>query len=114
MRRFLGKSADSRRRQLVKFLSFYFELAERPLKTESGQSILGTLNALGIDNNAQTAARINEALPNEKVSDPTQGLTALLAAEAQREKVLAEPRPKKSTRGKRRVTMPRIRDDKLL
>jgi hypothetical protein len=59
----LGPIGRSRRRKLVKFLSFYFELAEQPLKTEKGESILGTLNTLGIDYNAQTAARINEALP---------------------------------------------------
>jgi hypothetical protein len=74
----LGQIGRSRRRKLVKFLSFYFELAERPLKTEKGESILGTLNTLGIDYNAQTAARINEALPDEKISDPTPGLVALI------------------------------------
>jgi hypothetical protein len=110
----LGQIGRSRRRKFVKFLSFYFELAERPLKTEKGESILGILNTLGIEYTAQTAERINEALPNEKVYDPTPNLMALIEAEAQREKVLAEPRKKKASRGKRRVTMPRIRDDKLL
>jgi len=110
----LGHIGRSRRRKLVKFLSFYFELAERPLKTEKGESILGTLNALGIDYTARTAARINEALPNEKASDPTPNLTALCEAEAQREKVLLEQASKKGARGKRKVVMPRIRDDKLL
>ena len=103
----LGQIGRSRRRKLVKFLSFYFELAERPLKTEKGESILGTLNALGIDYNAQTAARINEALPNERVSDPIPGLVALVEAEDQREKVLLTKASKKEARGKRRVTLRR-------
>jgi hypothetical protein len=106
----LGQIGRSRRRKFVKFLSFYFELAERPLKTKKGESILGTLNTLGIDYNAQTAARIDEALPNEKASDPTPNLMALAEAEAQREKVLAERRQKKASRSKRRVLMPRIRE----
>jgi hypothetical protein len=103
----LGQIGRSRRRKFVKFLSFYFELAERPLKTEKGESILGTLNALGIDYNAQTAARINEALPNEKASDPIPNLMALFEAEAQREKVLLEKASKKGSRGKRKVTLRR-------
>lgn len=110
MRRFFGQIGRSRRRKFIKFLSGYFELAERPLNTEKGKSILGTLNTLGIDYNAQTAARINESLPNEKVSDSIPNLKALIEAEAQREKVLLEKASKKQRRGKRNVTLRRNTD----
>ena len=106
----LGQICRSRRRKFIKFLSGYFELAERPLNTEKGKSILGTLNTLGIDYNAQTAARINESLPNEKVSDSIPNLKALIEAEAQREKVLLEKASKKQRRGKRNVTLRRNTD----
>lgn len=109
----LGQIGRSRRRKLVEFLSFYFELGERPLKTEAGERILGTLNALGVAHTLQTTAQINQLFPEEKASDPTPALEALVEAETQREKMLAEKWSKKAPRKKRRVVMPRIRDDKL-
>jgi len=109
----LGPIGRSRRRRIVKFLSFYFGLAEQPLRTEKGEAILGTLNAIGITNNLLTAARINEALPGEKVSDPIPSALTLFGAEMHRQKVLSETPLKKASPRKRRVIMPRIRDDKL-
>jgi hypothetical protein len=109
----LGKIGRSRRRKLVEFLSFYFELGERPLKTETGRGVLGTLNALGVAYTRQTAAQINQALPEENVSDPMPAVNSLIEAEAAREKMLAGKWSKKVARKKRRVVMPRIRDDKL-
>ena len=108
----LGPIGRSRRRKLVKFLSFYFELAERPLKTEKGEAILGSLNALAIANNLLTAARINEALPGEKLSDPVPSVLTLIAEpQLRRAEVLSEIPRKKASPSKRRVTMPRIRKE---
>ena len=105
-----GQIGRSERRKLVEFLSFYFGLAERPLKTPKGQKILGTLNVLGIEHNAQTLANVKKALPQDNFADPAPTLDWLIEAETQREKILAETAAKKRPRSKRKVIMRRIKD----
>ncbi|MGB9651775.1 MAG: hypothetical protein WCB01_08230, partial [Candidatus Cybelea sp.] len=110
--RILGAIGRSRRRKLVKFLSFYFGLAERPLQTEAGKEILGTLNALAIANNLMVAAGINEAFADGKVTDPVPSGLVLMNAELRRQEVLAEPPRKKASPSKRNVTL--LRNTKAL
>jgi hypothetical protein len=83
--RVLGEIGRSRRGKLVEFLSFYFELPERPLKSENGLAILGTLNALGINYNAQTGARINERCPMRRYLTQWRPSSRLRGGESARE-----------------------------
>jgi hypothetical protein len=104
-----GEVGRARRRHLVKFLTFYFGLAEAPLKAESSRELLAELNGLGLSHMIATNMLLNEAYPDDPPFDTEPVEDALAQAEARRAEVIAQSQ-NKAPRKKRDVRLPRIRD----
>jgi hypothetical protein len=81
-------------RRLVGHLSYYFEVAERPLKEIQNKPLLDNLRKLGLLNRLDITNELRKSFPEEELYDPVpQTVTdARTAAETQRN-VKANPTP---------------------
>jgi hypothetical protein len=92
---------DEVRRKLVEHLSFYFEVAERPLREVQNKTLLDNLGKLGLLNRFDLANELGKSYPEEELYDPVPGtiIEALVTAETQRNvKTNPAPAPRKRKR----------------
>lgn len=87
-----GAFGEQLQRRLIDHLSFYFQVAERPLKEIPNKPLLDNLNRLGQLNRFDLANELGKSFPEEELYDPLPRavIEALIAAEAQR---TAKPNP---------------------
>jgi hypothetical protein len=97
--------SEELRNLLVGHLSFYFRLAERPLRDVQNKALLDNLNVVGQVNRFLVTTQLSESLPQEELYDPVPGVVmgALIAADTQRTaKPNPKPAPPKRKQSKRR------------
>ncbi len=91
-------------RRLVGHLSYYFEVAERPLKEIQNKPLLDNLRKLGLLNRLDITNELRKSFPEEELYDPIPRtvIDARTAAETQRNvKSNPTPAPRKRKRGGR-------------
>jgi myosin-crossreactive antigen len=88
-------------RRLVAHLSYYFELAERPLKEIQNKTLLDNLRTLGLLNRLDITNELRKSSSEEELYDPIpqRVIDARTAAETQRNvKTNPTPAPRKRKR----------------
>jgi hypothetical protein len=95
-------------RRLVGHLSYYFEVAERPLKELKNKTLLDNLRKLGLLNRLDITNELRKSFPEEELYDPIPQMVidARTAAETQRNvkpnPTPAPPRRKREGRSRRK------------
>ena len=95
-------------RRLVDHLSFYFKVAERPLRELQNKTLLDRLGDLGLLNRFDLTDELGKSFPEEELYDPIPRtvIEALVAAEAQRN---VKPNPKPAAPKRKRARRSRRR-----